>query len=308
MFINYKTIDGNIYYEHKVEKGENLSAICQGYFIQNFMEVLNIYNHPVNREFRLEFPDPSKIMPGSVFYIPVQPIDRHKSNKFIIDCINCPSLNDDSNYRPETFELVRRISELIYFYSSKYSVPPVAVAGSIADEYNTRTGPKAIIDWLQDEVLLNFMPNFAIEIDGFFNFESKLLNATHHDIGIGNIKLETAKEIYEKQKDFFENKDWNYTNIIDYIRSNEGTVHFASLVIKQAKEKMQDYILDYSDSKFEAVLITYYKQGEDYFKRFSKRLLTDPSARIEPGEGCRVCKQRILFLSALGMLENATMA
>jgi hypothetical protein len=307
MLISYKTINGNVYYKHKVEEGENLSSICQSYFVQNFIDILNIYKHPINRDFRFEFPDPSKIMPGGIFYIPVQPINRHTNNKFIIECINCPSFNNDSNYRLETFELVRKISELIYFYSVKYSVPPVAVAGSIADEYNTRIGAKAVFDWLQDEVLLNFMPNFAIEIDAFFNCKSKLLNATQHDIGIGNIKIETAKEIYEKQKYFFENKKWNYTNIIDYIRSNEGTVHFATLVIRQAKEKMQDYILDYSDSRFEAVLITYYKQGESYFKRFLERLHKYPSARIEPGEGCRVCKQRILFLSALGMLENATM-
>ncbi len=212
---------------------------------------------------------------------------------------DCLAPQENFPYSDDTFALIESLSELINFYSTKYDVPPVAVAGSIADEYNTRTGAKAVVDWIQDEVLLDFMPNFAIEVDAYFGFQSKLLNATKHDIGLGNIKIETAKEIYEQYPQEFENKNMDYSDIVDYIMSNEGTVHMAALVIRKAKKIFEFDVLDKPQGDVEAIYVTYYKQGDSYVDRYNAKKLTDPSHDLKPGEGCRVCLQREKFLNIL---------
>jgi len=113
---------------------------------------------------------------------------------------HCPNPIDNFPYRAETFSLIRRLSFTINRYSRQYNVPAIAVAGAIADEYNTRVGFKGIFDWVQDEILINWMPNSFISLDAKIGINSKWLNATKHDIGVGNIKLETGMRIFERYK------------------------------------------------------------------------------------------------------------
>ena len=140
------------------------------------------------------------------------------------------------------------------------------------------------------------LPNFTIEIDAFFNFNSKLLNATNNDIGIGNINVGTAEQIYNLNSGFFDSKNWNYSDIIDYIASNEGAVHIATLVIKEAQNLLFEEIESYPMDIQEAVLITYYKQGDTYIKRFKAN---KDSKNIRPGEGCRTASQRQALIQKL---------
>jgi len=213
----------------------------------------------------------------------------------------CPEPKENFPYSAETFAMVKSIKDLVVTYAKHYDVPPVAVAGAIADEYNTRTGLKGVVDWFQDDVLLNFLPNFAIELDVFIGSDSKLLNSTKHDIGKGNIKLETAKQLYDMFPGAFAKKNWDYTDLVDYLRTDEGTVHLSSLVILRARQLLDPYLTVYSDKRREAVYITYYKQGPGYIKRYQDALAADPNRLISPGEGCRVCRQRDKMLEALGL-------
>ncbi len=213
----------------------------------------------------------------------------------------CKKPTENYPYSDETFAMVKSIAPLVLQYSSRLHVPPVAVAGSIADEYNTRRGIKLIVDWFQDEILLNWMPNIFIELDAKIAFQSKLLNATKHDIGIGNIKLETAKEIYKRYKYKITRKNLDYSDIVDYMRTDEGTVYIVSLVIKKASQDLASYVNGYSAEKKEAVYVTYYKQGSRYIQRFKNNPSKDPNRTIEPGEGCRVWFQRNRFLEILGV-------
>lgn len=177
----------------------------------------------------------------------------------------------------------------------------IAVAGSIADEYNiiNESDEGKLIDWLQDGIVQNFVPNFAIEFDAYVGSNAKLANATKNDLGIGNIKLETAKALYEQYRQSFKLKNWDYNDIVDYIQSNEGTVHLAALAIRKAKEELGEYISDYCDCKKEAVLVTYYKQRDSYVEKYLKNKKTASYRKIRPGEGCRVSKQRDEFLKIL---------
>ena len=143
------------------------------------------------------------------------------------------------------------------------------------------------------------MSNDQIKLDEYFNFESKWLNATKHDLGIGNIKLETAKQVYKENLKTFKNKNWDFKDIFNYIETNSGTVHLACLVIKKGQELLGKYISDYCECKKEAVLVTYYKQGDSYVEKYLKNKKTAPYRKILPGEGCRVSKQRDKLLKAL---------
>jgi hypothetical protein len=62
------------------------------------------------------------------------------------------SLPDAANYPydKQTFGLISRLAHHIKSYSAKHGVPPIAVAGSIADEYNVQRGMRRLLDWFQD--------------------------------------------------------------------------------------------------------------------------------------------------------------
>ncbi len=214
-------------------------------------------------------------------------------------CSSIPSENFP--YRNDTFSKIRQLAPLINWYSRRYSVPPVAVAGAIADEYNTRTGFKSVVDWFQDNILIGKMPNFLIDIDSRIGINSKLLNATKHDLGIGNIKLETAKSIYEKYKSKSNRNLKNWSEMVDYLLSDEGTINIAALVIKDAQNSLSSYVKCYPQEIKEAVYVTYYKQGLSYVYRYLSKLSKQPGRCIDPGEGCRIFHQRKDFLKALGI-------
>ena len=63
----------------------------------------------------------------------------------------CSIPTDNYPFRSDTFLLIQNLSIKIRRYSNQYNVPPIAVAGAIADEYNTQVFPKAIIDWFQEK-------------------------------------------------------------------------------------------------------------------------------------------------------------
>jgi hypothetical protein len=212
----------------------------------------------------------------------------------------CSASTENFPYSADTFAMIGLIKDLVLAYAAEFDVPPVAVAGAIADEYNTRSGARAPFDWLQDNVLLNFMPNFAIEFSAFIGFNSKA-NAAKHDIGIGNIKLETAMQLYQMYKGSFAAKNWDYTNLVDYLRTDEGTVHIASLVMVRARQLFDPYLTIFSDKRKEAVYVTYYKQGPSYLERYRNALAAHPNRLLMPGEGCRVCRQRDKIKQALGL-------
>jgi hypothetical protein len=45
----------------------------------------------------------------------------------------CIKPTDNFPYRADTFSLIKKLSPMIIEYSRQYNVPPIAVAGAIAD-------------------------------------------------------------------------------------------------------------------------------------------------------------------------------
>jgi hypothetical protein len=145
------------------------------------------------------------------------------------------------------------------------------------------------------------MPSSFIALDVKIGFNSKWLNVTKHDIGIGNIKLETAKKVYERHKNRFGKQIKNWEDLVDYIRTDAGTIHIAALVIKRAQFLFGPYVKNYPLELKEAVFVTYYKQGPRYLARFHSRPAHERGKGLTPGEGCRTYYQRDEFKKALGI-------
>lgn len=215
----------------------------------------------------------------------------------------CPKPDGENYpYSDDTFKLITKLAPTIKKYSRKYNIPPIAVAGAIADEYNTRGKYlRAFVDWGQD-VFISLLSDRAIRLDHKVGVNSKWLNATKHDLGIGNIKLETAMKIYNYYKIIFGKQINSWDDLVDYILTDEGTVHIASLVIRKAKFTMFPYFdSSYSDEIKEALYITYYKQGESFVTRYKAKPPHERKKGITPGEGCRGFYQRDKFKTALGI-------
>jgi hypothetical protein len=93
----------------------------------------------------------------------------------------------------------------------------------------------------------------------------------------------------------------DYEDIVDYIRSDNGTIHVATLVVKKAAHELKPYSQGMSEEKVEGLYVTYYKQGPNYISRFRNARALELSHRIELGEGCRVVLQRENLQRALGL-------
>jgi hypothetical protein len=206
---------------------------------------------------------------------------------------------DNFPYREETFQLIGRLRGLITKYSKKFGVPPLAIAGSIADEFNTRRGSRFALDWVQDYVVIGNLPSVLIQQNYMASYQSKLLNATRNDLGPGNINLKTASEIYTQYRKSFPRRFNEWSQLVDYLLTDEGTVVVAALVIKKAMQELAPLLSGRDHDLIVAILVTYYKQGPSYHNRFKARLGSDPTAKLSPGEGCRVYHQRAELQKAL---------
>lgn len=213
----------------------------------------------------------------------------------------CKNDADEPNYPydEKTFALISSLADQIKSFSAKYDVPPIAVAGSIADEYNVQRGFRKVWDWFQDRVVFTRMPAEWIGLDFQMGFKSKALNATRNDIGPANINIATARQMYlEHQEEFPEGlDDWN--ELVNFILTNHGSVIVSTLVIRKGKDELKRWLVGRSPEIQEALLVTYFKQGPSYIARFKSRLASQSGAVLIPGEGCRVYHQRAAFKKAL---------
>jgi cell wall-associated NlpC family hydrolase len=198
-------------------------------------------------------------------------------------------------YDAQTFGFVSSIRPLITSIAGRRGVPGAAVAGAIADEYNTRRGISGTVDDIQDAVI-DSLPEFSIDIDRFFDIHWKLLNTLENDIGPANIKVRTALELVQRGELTVPGSppsDIQVNRIVDYLLTERGTVEATTAVIARAQRLFGPYLTEHGEELAEAVLVEYFKQGERYFDRFSRAAATNPNHRICPGDGgCRFWHNR----------------
>jgi hypothetical protein len=206
-------------------------------------------------------------------------------------------------YDQNTFGLITRLAAQIKQVSAKHGVPPIAVAGSIADEYNVQRGIRKIWDWFQDSVVFTYLPASFIGFDFGVGINSKAFNATRNDIGPGNINIGTAREMYLLYKNAFPRELDDWAQLVDFILTERGTVIVAALVIRKGKSDLAPWLAGRSPEIQEALLVTYFKQGPRFIARYKAHLRErgHSGSVMVPGEGCRVFHQRGRFKTALGL-------
>ena len=110
----------------------------------------------------------------------------------------------------------------------------LAVAGAIADEYDTRQGIRTVVDGLQDAVV-GSLPESWIRTDMFWDFHSKLLNTLENDVGPANIKVRTALELVRSGELTVPGStptDEQVERIVAFLLTERGTVTAAAAVIR----------------------------------------------------------------------------
>jgi hypothetical protein len=160
---------------------------------------------------------------------------------------------------------------------------------------------RKVWDWFQDRVVFTHLPSSWIGGDYRLGFKTRLLNVTRNDIGKGNINIATAREMYVRYREEFPEDMREWSQLVDYILTDHGTVVISALVIRKGQEELAPWLSGRPDEVQEALLVTYFKQGPSYIARFKARLAANPGARLVPGEGCRVFHQRAAFKRALRM-------
>jgi hypothetical protein len=193
----------------------------------------------------------------------------------------------EKDYDSKTFRFIGSIAPMINNAAAKSGVPAHAIAGAIADEYNTQRGIRGVVDRLQDAVV-GSLPEVAISVDRFFDFHHKLLNSMYNDIGPANIKVKTALELVQAGELAVPGSpinDIHVTKIIEYLLTEQGTVDTSRAVIARASRLFGPYMGAYGEELREAVLVEYFKQGDSYYEHFKKKLEADPKHKICPGDG-----------------------
>lgn len=202
-----------------------------------------------------------------------------------VACTCDPSTEKD--YDAETFRFIASLAPAINSLAAQNRVPAHAVAGAIADEYNTQRGIRGIADKLQDALISSF-PEWDIDIDRYFDIHSKLFNTLEHDLGPANIKVRTALGLVqagELDVPGSPANDVKVTKIIEYLLTERGTVATSTAVISKAQRLFGPYLSDHGEELEEAVLVEYFKQGDKYYDRFAEALKSDPNHKICPGTG-----------------------
>ncbi|EQC4551520.1 hypothetical protein ACY5GL_001878 [Cronobacter malonaticus] len=241
----------------------------------------------------------------------------------------CNTPEENYPFHQPVFDWLKSISVFILKYANKFSIPPIAIAGALADEYNTRFSSgyslaKKTLDNLQDNI---YPKGKYIEYPESINnslssqeldeqYEAlkdkdpdnvrrtswdRASNAVAGDYGKGNISLRTAYDIYDASPKLDDFPEMSRLDILRYLVTDEGTVHFAAISIMLAQRVLQEHISNLPPRKKEATLITYFKQGDHYRAKFLNNLKMNSNAQIKSGEGCRTCFQREKIADCIGV-------
>jgi outer membrane protein OmpA-like peptidoglycan-associated protein len=182
----------------------------------------------------------------------------------------CPP-DTEHAFNRGTFDFITGISPFIRASSARHGAPPLAVAGAIAEEFDTRSG-RAPVDWLLDRNTAA-VPEWLIRINPQNNIEHKLANVFSQDVGKANINVRTALEMVEREELAVWDSppdDAQVSAIIEFLLKDYGMVEAAAVYIARAHGLYGPYAGNYDTGLYEAVLVDYFNQGPKHFKRFRR--------------------------------------
>lgn len=198
----------------------------------------------------------------SLYLLIVAPFFSLKFITFIVDKAEEKPLSES------TINQLTLLDSIIVCYANKYNIPKEALSAAIGSEINRRVSIGKLIDNFQDDIF-----NSQIVSEGFLNKQlnskanSKYLNITKQDIGLGNIKFETAVRIVNENPDEFLFIH-SMRDLIKYLLTTEGNIHIASLYILKGKNLFNRYYKNSTQITKNAILYSFYKEGENYYFRY----------------------------------------
>jgi hypothetical protein len=176
-------------------------------------------------------------------------------------------------YAAQTLDKVRELAPHIHFYADRYNVPPLAVAGAIANEYDTRFDHtrKGLLhyDQFQDWYVPKLSwPGSAITE----RFDNRVIPAyagspgwLDSDIGPANIHLATAMQLWHDYPEDFPSTVHDYPSLAKYVVSNEGTAQLASRYISWAQRAFDNSLSNtekpLSPDDRVALYVDYFRKG-----------------------------------------------
>lgn len=221
--------------------------------------------------------------------------------------------SDESKYSEGTIAFIWAVGNSVKRFASQYEVSAPAVAGAIADEYETQDMIDAFQEYFyQARGETRLETEQSLDIKTGYGKADKLLNVLENDIGPGNIKIRTAlkikrAEIAREKGKKPEDVNVSLTDLIDELMTPSGTAKYAAAYIAEAKAKFSGHenFKIYPPPAAETIYVSYYKQGENYYTEWAK----NPSDPPCPGSGgCRFYANRDRIVEALStsprILEN----
>ncbi len=232
-----------------------------------------------------------------------------------------------TKYIEGAFGLVGEAKNSIHAAAKAAGIPAISIAGAIVDESNRRIQKDGtgLLDTGQDFIAI-LKPSLEKVRKNFKNPDHDpgiiFPNRIQHDIGPGNFGIRTALPLFEKyilENKLDEDKDRSLTPeeknlrqqmqkflykhvdkhaseqekweayVNNMLLTTEGTAWLAAAEILRGKTKLEEHnALDgLSDLEKEAVLMTWYKQGDNYLVKYLDK--TKKKKRpIQPGEGARL--------------------
>lgn len=183
----------------------------------------------------------------------------------------------------ETINELKQHRTSFQHYAYLYSIPEVVLVASVGSEVNRRIYTNWVIDFVQDRYFGSSLCSEKIltrSINSQVN--SRYLNLSRQDIGLGNIRVLTAWQMVERYPQhlpLIKTKK----NLVEYLLTPDGNIHIAALILREADHLFRPYCSSLDSAIYNAILYSYYKQGESFYDRYASN--SEFKRPPEPGEG-----------------------
>lgn len=238
-----------------------------------------------------------------------------------------PEPKENYPFDKKTYEFLGKNKGAINSAAEKFGISPEAVAGAIGDEFN-RSGPG---DKLQDQYIKLDADLGEVEEnirDGHTKgtWNKGMFRPAAHDIGPGNMNVTTLHGMFVDRVENGDNDDKlkqelagvidpkasredQWKQYVEYATTPEGTATLSAAHMEDAAEKLEPHMEGLSQEEKDAVLVTYYKQGSDYLKKYQDKVGQYTAKKagadsknyrpIKPGEGVGLLYQINKIRSAI---------
>lgn len=181
------------------------------------------------------------------------------------------SLLEEKPLSEATIHKLEQYSHHFSFYANKYNIPKEVLMACVGSEINRRIYINKWIDSSQDYFFsTDLCSNFLLDKCAQSGIEVRYINFFKQDIGIGSIQVETAWNMRTFYPNEFEHIN-SKKEMVDYLLTIQGNIHVASIVVMHGKNLFEQYLNNPDTVNNKAVLFSYYKQGNSYYKRYLKK-------------------------------------